>query len=308
MTALSQKILAEYPARKTKKQKLAFIEMMRSHIPDLRVEEGGFLHNRNLIVGDIEQAEILLAAHYDTCAVLPFPNLIFPKNLPVSLLYALLICIPFFLLMAMVEGLLIWLTDHFLFSYWTAFLVMMSALIGVCMLGRPNRHTVNDNTSGVITLVELLSHPELDGQKVAFVFFDNEENGLLGSAFFRKRHCKELKQKLLINFDCVSDGDHFLFVSNRPDRQKWERTLQEAMGQPEGKTLHFTRSSTTFYPSDQMGFPKSIAVAALKRSRLFGLYMDRIHTDRDTVLDEKNITALTDGMVHFIKLAAKSRK
>ena len=40
---LSYEILQNWQVRKTKRQKLAFIEMMQSRIPGLRVEEGGLL-------------------------------------------------------------------------------------------------------------------------------------------------------------------------------------------------------------------------------------------------------------------------
>ena len=45
-----------------------------------------------------------------------------------------------------------------------------------------------------------------------------------------------------------------------------------------------------------MNFKKSIAVAALKKTKtpLVGYYMNRIHTPKDTVFDEQNIEVLTE--------------
>ena len=52
-------------------------------------------------------------------------------------------------------------------------------------------------------------------------------------------------------------------------------------------------SKGVFYPSDQMQFNRGVGVAALKYSKaLRTLYMDRIHTSRDVILDEKNIEYL----------------
>lgn len=97
MTELSQEIFRRFQVRKTAAQKTAFIAFMQERFPDLRVEEGGRLPRcRNLIIGDVDRAEILLSAHYDTCAKLPFPNFICPQNLPLYILYSLLICVPFF--------------------------------------------------------------------------------------------------------------------------------------------------------------------------------------------------------------------
>ena len=44
----------------------------------------------------------------------------------------------------------------------------------------------------------------------------------------------------------------------------------------------------------------TVAVAALKKSKVVGLYMDRIHTPKDTILDEKNVEILVMGMMNYI--------
>ena len=51
-----------------------------------------------------------------------------------------------------------------------------------------------------------------------------------------------------------------------------------------------------FYPSDQWGFPKALAMAALKRRRFLGAVIDRIHTRRDTILKEENIEYIVEGL------------
>ena len=47
--------------------------------------------------------------------------------------------------------------------------------------GKANRHTANDNTSGVAAVMELMARlPEEQRSKAAFILFDNEEKGMLG--------------------------------------------------------------------------------------------------------------------------------
>ena len=53
MTDLSNTILSDWQIRKTKKQKTAFIEFLQTQFPDLRVEQGGMLCSRNLVLGDL---------------------------------------------------------------------------------------------------------------------------------------------------------------------------------------------------------------------------------------------------------------
>ena len=54
---------------------------------------------------------------------------------------------------------------------------------------------------------------------------------------------------------------------------------------------------------DRIGV-RSVGVAALKKGRFVGLYLDRIHTKNDTVFDEDNIRVLTEcgiKLASFIK-------
>ena len=46
----------------------------------------------------------------------------------------------------------------------------------------------------------------------------------------------------------------------------------------------------------------------MKKSKLFGWYMDRIHTKRDTVLDEKNIDLLREGTVRLVQWLANKEE
>ena len=295
MTELSEKIIESYQVRKTKKQKTAFIELLREYYPELRVETGGFCRPRNVVIGDVQSAKVVFTAHYDTCAELPFPNFITPMNILLYLLYNLLIAAPVVILMflAMHFG-TVW-TGEFLVGYlamWLVFAAFMWMMVG----GKANPHTMNDNTSGVLTLCETLAAmtPE-ECQKAAFVFFDLEEAGLFGSSRFAKVHKKEMKDKLLVNFDCVSDGDHLLAVYSKKAEKLCGDKLREVFCSTADKEVLLVRSSKAFYPSDQTQFPCGVGAAAFKKKKGLGLYMNRIHTKRDTACDERNIVYFRDA-------------
>jgi len=301
MTALSRKILDEYQVRKTKKQKTAFIDLMKANFPEITVQEGGFPKCRNLIAGDVEKAKVILTAHYDTCAQLPVPNFITPKNFLFTALYSLLIVLPVVLAIYLVNVLVGMYTVDFTFHY-AASLVIYLAFMLVLLAGPANKHTANDNTSGVIVLCELMQTlTPVQKEKVAFVFFDHEETGLLGSSLFHKRFKKIMDDKLLINFDCVSDGDHMMVSATKAARADYGDQLKKAFLPTEEKDILFTRSERTYYPSDQVGFKKAVAVASLKHKRFLGYYMDRIHTSKDTQFDTLNITLLCDSILRFLK-------
>lgn len=302
MTELSNRILDDYQVRKTKAQKQAFIDLMKEHYPELQIEESGLIRSRNIIIGNVDEARVVLGAHYDTCARLPFPNMIAPRNFLFSVGYSLLVSVPFILLMMFCLAFLNSRNDNFLLNYWISFGVMMAVMLYMMMLGKPNEHTANDNTSGVITLLELLAGlTEEERKKICVVLFDNEENGLLGSSQFHKKHKNAMKEKLLINLDCVSDGDHMLLLRNKPAMEQWDELVYRCFTDTEKMTVHIVKASTTHYPSDQKNFPVHMALSSMKKHKLIGLYMDRIHTKKDVIFEEKNIFYLRDSLTALIR-------
>ena len=86
-----QELLEKYQVRKTKAQKDSFLSWAQEQCENMgyaaRVEENkGSKLCRNLVVGNVENAQVVFTAHYDTCAKMPVPNLVFPKNFLLTLL------------------------------------------------------------------------------------------------------------------------------------------------------------------------------------------------------------------------------
>lgn len=300
-------LLEKFQVRKNKTQKADFrkwlIEILTDAGYEPKVESGGsFVKSSNVIIGDPERAAVVYTAHYDTCAVLPFPNFITPQNILLYLIYQILICIPMFVAAIGAEVLLLALWEGC--PMWLAMLVVYFVL-GICiwwiMNGPANKHTANDNTSGLAVLLEIaLTLPEKDRKKVAFIFFDNEEKGLLGSSQFKKRHGKAMTDTLLVNFDCVSDGEYIQFYPNSKVKQNKEMmmNLEQSFLSTESKEVQIVRGFG-FYPSDQRAFPCGVGVAALHKSAL-GYWLGRIHTNRDTVFQIDNIELLRIGALTLV--------
>ena len=296
-----ESVLRRHMVRKSKEQKTAFIQWLKSRYPELQVEEDK--KNRNLILGDAAAAKVLLTAHYDTCARMPFPNFITPMNIWAYLGYQLLILVPFFALMAVVWVWVETATQSRVLGYLAGYGALLLAMRFLLMDGPPNPWTANDNTSGVITLLELYEAmtPQQKAQ-TALIFFDNEESGLRGSKAYAKKHkADRLEEKLVLNFDCVSDGDHFLFVLNKPAMKQYEEAFCQAFPSEGGKQTPVVSSSKAFYPSDQANFPVNAAVSAMNQHKVLGLYMDKIHTPKDRVFDTRNIEALCRGTLALLE-------
>ena len=191
MTDFSREVRETFEVRKSKKEKEAFrarlVQVLEQHGYQVQVEKHKTLwKSHNVVAGDPETAKLLLTAHYDTCAVLPFPNFITPRNLFWYLVYQLVITFAFFAVVFAVTfgvtfGLMV-LTDGAVGPGFGSLAGYSVLLFGLWWMfdGKANRHTANDNTSGVVTLLEIaLSVPEELRNGVCFVWFDNEERGLL---------------------------------------------------------------------------------------------------------------------------------
>ena len=90
-------LLKNFQIRKSAAQKADFRDWLRGVLTaagyESRVEVGGlFVKSSNVVVGDPEKARVVYTAHYDTCAVLPFPNFITPRNFFLYLLSAADLC------------------------------------------------------------------------------------------------------------------------------------------------------------------------------------------------------------------------
>ena len=308
MTNASKQLLEQFPIRKSKQQKADFRDWLTSDLRELgyqpRVEaHKGISPSHNVVVGDLSAAEVVVTAHYDTCAVMPFPNFITPRTLWFFLCFQALVAL---VTVVIIVGLLLGLMELGA-PRPAAVLAAYAILIFILwwmLAGKANKSNVNDNTSGVITLLEIAhTLPEALRSKVAFVFFDNEEKGLMGSAAFSKAHKAEMADKLVLNFDCVSDGDHILFIPTKPlrkDPAALDR-LAAAFPSAEGKQVEVCRTGFMTYPSDQKHFQKGVGVAACHHNKIIGHYLGRIHTGRDTVLMEENIELLRRGVLNLLQ-------
>ncbi len=297
-------ILRLYPIRKSRKQKKIFRGDVCQYLQELGYEctvEKGSYGSRNVVVGDPENAQHLICAHYDTCARMPIPNLITPCNfwlfLAYQILLTLILLVPAFLLAFCVS-----LIPPIAEMKGLAFFAVLLLMVILISYGPANPHNANDNTSGVVTLLEIAKTlPENYRNRVCFVLFDMEEQGLVGSDSYRSSHKKDIKNQLVWNLDCVGEGDEILiFPSGKVKRDEGKMNcLLKCETKLATKSIRVCQKGFRFYPSDQMNFPYGVGIAALKRGKL-GLYLDRIHTSSDTCLDETNVNILRAAIISAI--------
>lgn len=293
-----------FPVRKSKPQKQAFRAAVQSYVTGLGYEckeEKGAFGCRNLVIGDPDSAKYLVTAHYDTCARLPIPNLITPCNFWAFMGWQLLLLLVMLALPAIPGCAVGLLTGSFEWGY-LVWYVLFWVILVMMLFGPANKSNANDNTSGVVTLLEIArTLQENQRHKVCFVLFDLEEAGLIGSASYRKAHKKATDDQLVLNLDCVGDGDHIrMFPTKKLKKDKKKLTsLYKACGYFGKKDVLLHEKGFSVYPSDQANFPWGVGICALNQSKA-GLYLSRIHTPRDTILEETNVNILRAAIISFI--------
>ena len=303
----AQEIFENHPTRFTKKEKHALRKTLRAELLRMGYAEGEITEidasGTNLLVGD-PRAEYMFTAHYDTPGrtgwMLRTASLWGQTGANVFLI--LLICL---------LGFAIPLGGASLFPeasasqlFWSGELSILTVLVVMLLsMTIKNKNNRNDNTSGVLSLLSLAEKVAADGEmrkKCCFVFFDNEEWGLLGSGGFAK-HCRkngiDLSRTKVINFDCVGYGDVLTFARTRSSEvaDSLAEAFREAGQQPVSK-----RSAMIFL-SDHANFKNAVMVSYTRKSRVGLLYLPLIHTARDVLCDIEKINRLTEDVFRFAK-------
>ncbi len=309
MKSLFDEINGKFPVRNSKEQKEAFRKWAlqdagESGLEAVVSDDNG---HKNIVIGNIEKAKVIFTAHYDTPWQSPWPNLMLPKNRGLFWLYQIGILLPFlfvaflaaFLVMEFVPLDYTKVTNRLVPLY--AYLFTYYILFFLFLRGRKNPNNLNDNTSGVAAVLHIAKSLRPDArEKAAFVLFDNEERGKKGSRAFAKAH-RELDQNTpVVNFDCVGLGDHFVVIEKEAFKEKKEyQAFKNAFSNL--PNVHFFSSKEAHANSDQASFKLGNAVMTVKQSKRGILYVNRIHTPKDTVVDIQNLTDLENASVSFIE-------
>ena len=290
-------ILSVHPIRKNKKQKQSFRNDVLLYVEslgyDTKVEQGS-CGAKNIVLGDPEKAKYLVTAHYDTPASIGIPNFLTPCNAFAFIVFQIFIVAVFILIAVAVALVTNLITDNRELAFDLMMLAYWLTLI-LILFGPANRNNANDNTSGVVTVLEMAkSMPENLRHQVCFVLFDLEEAGLIGSSSYRKAHKKATETQIILNLDCVGDGNEIVFFPTKKLRKDGKKLewLYGAIGRYGDKTIDVREKGFPMYPSDQMNFPYGVGIAALNRKKGIGLYLDKIHTKKDTNLDITNVNIL----------------
>lgn len=296
----------KYGIRMHKKQKSAFRGFVQEKANEMgykmTVEKS--MIAKNIVIGDPDKAEIVFTAHYDTPPRLPkfyLKNMLFHSivTLPLSV-FGLMGLSSLFMYLQLYKLTIAYMTT---LSY--ALPISAATMIAYCtgFLGGANKTNFNDNSSGCLSLLNLMDRykdlPQNLKDKVAFVFTDNEEKMLLGSISYRNRH-KNYKQQTFVNLDCVGRGKNvnLYYFGKEP---KIVNELQSIIDNHEGY-VSTKKKSTMMSLSDHYPVRKADHVCLLNtdtedKKSLF----KQIHSSNDYILEDENID-------NIVKIISKTQK
>lgn len=296
-----------YPARKDMQEKIKFrdyiVETLKKRGIEAKIERTKDGKNDNIIVGDPTTAKAVFTAHYDTPARSLFPNIMMPKSRVIFYAYQF---VPIIFLLV-VSFTFAYIVGHVIINdmraYALSFLLAYYGLFFGIMRGFKNKNNYNDNTSGVATILSIideLSPEELN--KVAFILFDNEEKGKKGSKAYFNDHKEQMKDKFLVNFDCVGNGDNVIFIAQKDAVNSEEyKILESSFSNKEKFNLEFLTHKQADSNSDHKNFPKGVACVVCKKLNSGLLYTPNIHTNGDIVANNSNIEFLTKNTCAFVR-------
>jgi len=298
---------ARFPVRNSAAQKAAFREYAlaeaRTGAVSAREEENE--GHTNLIFGDPAAARVIFTAHYDTPRRGLLPNLMLVTNPILAWTYPLGTILLLLLAPALAAAWGVWALldlDWALMSHRLLLLgVYTTVYYGLFYLmfrGPANQRNRNDNTSGTAAVLNLA---EALGEKtgVAYILFDDEEKGKKGSKAFAAAHPEIKENALVVNLDCVGNGDTHIFCgTDAAESDPLYGKLQQAMADS-GLSHRFFPAGKARMNSDQKSFTKGVGVCACRRKPVVGYFTDRIHTARDTVADPQTVARLSDALAAF---------
>lgn len=293
----------KYPIRRKEEEKALFrryiIDEVLQYGYKANVEKLEDKHN-NILIGNVDEAKVVFTAHYDTPAASLFPNLMMPRRPIFVFIYQMAYALLFAVISLFVAFLLGYYLDFSPNITILFYLLLYFGLFFFCTCTFSNKNNKNDNTSGVATILSLIEK-NTNNKNIAFILFDNEEKGLLGSKAFVKVHSNNFKDKLVINLDCVGYGENVIFVVKDSAKELSEYKTLEKMIISNGKyNVHFYPKKGSVGNSDYKSFTCGIGVMTCKKSPVLGFYTPRIHTKFDTIANNENIEFISNGLTKFI--------
>lgn len=253
----------------------------------------GLLSSVNLET-ECENAEYIFIAHYDTATIMPFWMVWLMKLTGINRQLLLIgIMMAFMIPFEFIADSYPIAANAISVIFWLTFLTLFI----------PTPSNYDDNTSGVITLLELAKSCKEKGiENVKFLFVDNEELGIIGSTAqrqFYEKHNLIPEGCKIISIDCVGGkGEIPLIIRN--SNSEYIHQFEEAIKNEfnECKTVKMLLPASDNYAFSKYG---ALNISFVSKSIIPGGYaINNIHSPADKHIDLEKIRKLCDGIIASI--------
>lgn len=291
--ALQQVISGDYKKRMRRKDKEAFRDFVLNYGRELgytaEIEKGKV--SKNIVIGNPDSASVLFCAHYDTPPQTP-------RNF-VTHQIAYMLGISAVIIALIVLGL------NFYFVDFITIALLTIGFLYILGFGKSNPNNANDNSSGVAAMLIIMDalKNSANKNKVAFVLFDNEEKGLLGSAEFISAHRTELAKKKIVSMDCIGNGDTLcIYPVNGVKAEKLKDFFTAKL--PNGIEDVRINKSSHFKLSDYYNFKNycAVGIAVEKKNAKGKTYLFDIHCRQDTFINMEYVNGIACGLMDYYGL------
>ena len=298
--------LTFYQSRFTGQEKRAFRDYIQKKAHDMNLKTSIFPERRrykNIIVGELKSAKYIICAHYDTTPRLP---MIIERN------YAY--CHVLLEILSLVLGGLVG-ASIMIFAksvFYLGFIPIILGLYGFLRISGlipwTRKFSYNDNTSGILTLLNLMSDYKTFKNEVAYVFLDGKEKGLKGSKILCKmmidqRMITSKEDKKFFFIDSVGIGRDFAISWYRETRFVWQLKEVFERHTKKGYSITLKEDSKTDV-NDYLSFKRydHASITCYNKVKEYGGYgKSQIKPKRDDSINEANIEFLTMIIKEFIE-------
>ena len=299
--------LTFYQKRYTQTEKRAFRDYIQKQAHDASLKTSLFPErtaSKNLVIGDLKNAKYVICAHYDTTPYLPIA---LERSYGYS--HVLLEILSLVLGVGIGVILLIFVPKLFWISIITTLLGVYGFLRISGIIPWTRRFSYNDNTSGIITLLHLMSENKTFKNEVAYVFIDSKEKGLKGSKLLsnlmqEQRMISSKEDKKFIFVDSIGVGKDFAISWYRETRFVWQlKEIFEKYNSKYGYTVALKEDNKKDV-NDYLSFKRfdHASITCYKDVKKNGGYSKNlIKPQRDDYADEANIEYLAMIIREYIE-------
>lgn len=294
------KKILEIKKRFKRNDKERFLDIIGQHLSELGYEFelkhfGKIVKSINLETKN-NNPDYIFIAHYDTGTIMPFWLNWLMR------LFGINRQILFILLFVFLAHLISLIFKDFVYPIQNIFegLILLSLLPAFI----PNKRNLDDNTSGVISLLHLAEKFKQNGiSNIKLIFVDNEELGQLGS----NAHCKYLVENGLIkshckvySIDCIGGkGEIPLIIRN--SKSSYIDSLQNELTNAFGncRTVNMKLPVSDNYSFRKFG---ALNLSFVSKSIVKGgFYIENIHSSKDDFINLRRIDKVCELITNMVK-------